>query len=93
MIASVRYGKVTMMSDYISRQAALEAVNDCGICIQRIVDIPTADIVEVVRCKDCKHWDAFDIHSTICPNNRRCKGIFGKMYTAPDYYCAYGERK
>lgn len=55
--------------------------------------LPSADAVEVVRCKDCKYWDIFDIHSTICPDNRRCKGIIGKMYTPPDYYCAYGERK
>lgn len=62
-------------------------------CADMVADIPSADAVEVVRCKDCKHWDASDIHSTICPNNKRCKGIIGKMYTEPDYYCAYGERK
>ena len=31
------------MSDLISRQDVLDAVNDCGICIQRILDIPSAD--------------------------------------------------
>ena len=31
------------MSDLISRQAVLDAVNDCGICIQRILDIPSAE--------------------------------------------------
>ena len=31
------------MSDLISRQDALDAVNDCGICIQRILDIPSAE--------------------------------------------------
>ena len=31
------------MSDLISRQAVLDAVNDCGICIQKILDIPSAD--------------------------------------------------
>ena len=61
---------------------------------ENVIDrLPSADVQPIVRCKDCKYWDAFDIHSTICPNNRRCKGIIGKMYTAPDYYCAYGERK
>ena len=28
--------------DLISRQAAIDAVSDCGICIQRIVDLPYA---------------------------------------------------
>ena len=32
-----------MCSDLISRQDALDAVNDCGICIQRILDIPSAE--------------------------------------------------
>ncbi len=32
-----------MMSDLISRQDALDAVNDCGICIQKILDIPSAE--------------------------------------------------
>jgi hypothetical protein len=31
------------MSDLISRQKVLDAVNDCGICIQRILDIPSAE--------------------------------------------------
>jgi hypothetical protein len=29
-------------TDTISRQAAIDAVSDCGICIQRIVDLPYA---------------------------------------------------
>ena len=32
-----------MSEDLISRQAALDAVNDCGICIQKILDIPSAE--------------------------------------------------
>lgn len=31
--------------DLISRQAAIDAVSsNCGICIQKIVDLPTADL-------------------------------------------------
>ena len=32
-----------MCSDLIDRQDVLDAVNDCGICIQRILDIPSAE--------------------------------------------------
>ena len=32
-----------MCNDLIRRQDALDAVNDCGICIQRILDIPSAE--------------------------------------------------
>lgn len=31
------------MSNLIDRQDALDAVNDCGICIQKILDIPSAE--------------------------------------------------
>jgi hypothetical protein len=46
----------------------------------------TADVVEVVRCGQCKHWK-------INPNNlfggycRYCEGA------SIDHYCSYGERK
>jgi hypothetical protein len=32
-----------LTNDCISRQAALDAVNDCGICIQKILDLPSAE--------------------------------------------------
>ena len=47
------------MSDLISRQDALDAVNDCGICIQKILDIPSAEPEpeEFEWCTDCKEYD------------------------------------
>lgn len=45
------------MSDLIDRQAVLDAVNNCGICIQKIMDLPQIDSVPVIRCKDCKYWN------------------------------------
>lgn len=42
--------------------------------------LPAADVVEVVRCKDCKHY--MTIHCT-------CDGCC----IADDWYCADGERK
>ena len=44
------------MSDFISRQDALDAVNDCGICIQKILDLPSA---ETERKKG--KWKPFDL--------------------------------
>lgn len=57
------------MAEYISREAANKALCEfCGICAEpgdlkecEIVSnysfphIPSADVVEVVRCKNCKH--------------------------------------
>ena len=49
-------------------------------------DGDAVDIVEVVRCKDCKYWD----------EDRRCNGIKNGLvmeYTWDDDFCSYGERK
>lgn len=49
-----------------------------------IDDQPTADVVEVVRCEDCKYWDnRFDV--MVCNLTDGMKG-------ASDY-CSYGERR
>lgn len=49
------------MSDLIERQAALDAVNDCGICIQKILDIPSAELETFEFCSGgdnpCKEYD------------------------------------
>ena len=55
--------------------------------IQRIDDTPTADVVEVVRCKDCKHR-----HKTAFRSY--CMPVYGlKQITDLNSYCSYGERK
>lgn len=48
-----------------------------------INETPTADVVEVVRCKDCA-----------VPHNQwtGCPKLNG-LVTPPDFYCSYGERR
>ena len=48
---------------------------------------PTADVVEVVRCKDCKHW----IYWADC-KYCTCDIHHHKNMTINDF-CSYGERK
>lgn len=55
-------------------------------------DTPTADVVEVVRCKDCKWWDITDRASTLTPNVCRCKRV-SRLWMESDAFCAYGERR
>lgn len=69
------------MSDYISRQAAIDALKQLqknisgdyteldpmvmagtayiGDCIGELQDMPSAQ-PEIIRCRDCKHWDGVD---------------------------------
>ena len=53
--------------------------------------IPRADAVEVVRCRDCKHWESetwfCDNHSTFWHH-----GLDWNMFSEDDF-CSYGERK
>ncbi len=61
-----------------------------------MVDAPTADVEEVVRCKDCKWYQ----ESRILPPNKFCFRLkhpvedrqIGYNFS-PDDFCSYGERK
>lgn len=54
--------------------------------IDDIVDAqPTADVAEVVRCKDCKWRDNEG-------GAERCTHKYGGMWAKSDGYCSYGER-
>jgi hypothetical protein len=48
-----------------------------------IEDTPTADVVEVVRCKDCCYAND---HASICHY-----GVGREV--KPDHYCGYGEKR
>ena len=59
----------------------------CGD-VELIKALPSANVAEVVRCKDCKYWEK--------TSNEKgyCKDIigFGRWWKGNDY-CSYGERK
>lgn len=46
---------------------------------------PTADVVEVVRCKECIYWNR-----NYCHNTMRYYGT--KIFTQEDDFCSRGER-
>ena len=70
------------MSEYIKREDALTAV--AGL-LNVIEKMPSADVVEVVRCKDCKFNKAKDEDKGVC-------GLMVYVHNTDDY-CSYGERK
>lgn len=47
--------------------------------------LPTADVVEAVRCKDCKYYVA-----EYC--TRDIKGRTNMFFMQPNDFCSYGER-
>lgn len=50
---------------------------------------PTADVVEVVRCEDCKHFRFSDMLSNMYGE---CSQAHIRL-VKPDGFCSYGERK
>jgi hypothetical protein len=59
--------------------------------IDRILRAPAADVVEVVRCKNCIHWGGVTF-GNIC--RRWSAPLAGmKNCTQPDDFCSCGERR
>ena len=74
---------------------------DCDDVINSIENTPTADVVEVVRCRDCKHWSPMD-NGLSWNNKGRTDGMCDMLYhlhyaerhlTDEDHFCSYGKRK
>ena len=58
------------------------------IDVQKCIDAtPTADVVEVVRCKDCKHTQKTQYGTIICLMNSALCSVDDM------HFCSYGERR
>ena len=114
------------MSDYISREAAIETLDESIEMIQKVLDdtdvvglsreryawglgllqsekadieeIPAADVVEVIRCRDCRWWDKRDDVMGYCMAakhgywSRHWEITIYRTYDG-DFYCADAERR
>ena len=74
--------------DYISRQAAIDALAGWKISPIVLAPIPAADVVEVVRCKDCKYGSPNKIYG--CRIQSFANDKDERLYA--DDYCSNGER-
>ena len=66
-----------------------EYVYDANSVLESIDRQPTADVVEVVRCKECVHWGGVTF-GFIC---RKFSSPSTKICMGADCYCSYGEKK
>ena len=78
------------MAEYITKKAAIKAVDNAPIELfqseweeieEAINAVPAADVVPVVRCKECAH-----LFYTMC-------AACGFLPRKPNDFCSYGERK
>ena len=79
------------MAEYIKREALIDLITrryeNPEICTQEINSIPAADVVPVVRCKDCKHSrETADGRGLFC-------SVWGRgwHWVQPDGFCNYGK--
>ena len=86
-----------MADEYIRKQDAIDLINKIsnidlkakgGICVS-LANLQIADVVPVVRCKDCENWQT-DWNPSI--SNRHYCAVMDSMMTAEDF-CSYGERR
>ena len=69
----------------------------CSACwvndVLELLEGDSVDAVEVVRCKDCKHWKLIDSLNPHWECQIFC-GLHDYGYlTGADDFCSYGERK
>lgn len=62
--------------------------NDVQWCLSELQDILAADVVEVVRCKDCKWYVEDREFPPFCDNP-----ICGMQHPNDETFCSYGERR
>ena len=83
-----------MAKEYIKRETLISRINGMGyheqiknnlLFIARM--IPTADVVEVVRCKDCRRRGRED-----CAMFYRCDCGEQHTWETDNDFCSYGEQ-
>ena len=94
-----------MKDEYIRKQDAIDAISIDGInCHEELVDIwtiehiPAADVVEAVRCRDCKHVCCRIYHGWqepiyTCTHLRSRWNTDNDLEVNPDDFCSYGKRR
>ncbi len=88
-----------MKDDVISRQAALDALEwkwAGKAAIDAIKNLPSAQ-PEIVRCRDCKHFELAYYKKDGTENFKYKRGVCCRkkrgMWVLKDWYCADGERR
>lgn len=88
------------MAEFIERENAIKeavAALHCAAHIDAVdvasalEEIPTADVQEIVRCKDCKHATFYSCKNDACYKSILCD--YEIQTDDENFYCAYGERR
>ena len=78
------------MSEYIERQKALDTVfrsHSVEAAHRFLAAIPAADVVPVVRCRDCKFW----FNAPVADGFNSCER--DALIRHENFFCAAGEKR
>jgi hypothetical protein len=89
---------VKRMADLIDRAALLKCLSKNSITgkitfadgksiIETVEDFPSVDAVEVIRCRECQHWEAYELFPEVGACYRLVETRTGSEY------CNRGERR
>jgi hypothetical protein len=85
------------MAEYINRQVLLQTLNENKIPYNAdvnyfITNAPIADVVEVIRCKNCQHY-VKEYHRCSLHSEEPDQYSTGFIFTMQeDDFCSYGEK-
>ena len=86
------------MDEYIKKETAYRAImgerpeaREPSWFAELVLEIPAADVVEVVRCRDCRHWNS---ETGFCNLNSHFSmdGLDWDVFNDDDF-CSLGERR
>ena len=95
------------MSKYIRAVVAAMAIEEkygipLGDLVDTFADIPAADVMEVVRCRECKYWGDEDgklqrsdgmLFARCIMHNYLLDGRHTGWCPTENNFCSYGERE
>jgi len=88
------------MSRYINADLLMDKLNsdDTLKYARKLIKLyveeqPTADVVEVVRCKDCKYWHELFNYGNCDVHTNEVGDITCVSMTDLNDFCCYGEKK
>ena len=82
--------------DFIDMDSTWDPLETCfseKAVVDMLESAPTVDAVEVVRCKDCKHWNIRKGNDPTQLYFCNFNNLWSKPCRAPYDFCSYGERK
>lgn len=96
-MVQIAEGKKNKTPRYIDANKLIDMAMHEGaygyVDVHDIYNAPTADVVAVVRCRDCEYWDTGSPMATVIPPPCRCRLRREDYGMTAEDFCSYGRKK